>query len=334
MTIAEKCLTIIDCLPVQVVELDLKLRIKYMNAEFLRMFPLAEIGVPLGTVCGVELSDPDMPLLRARDSGNEEIGRIQLFSNGVLFHFDARVVPLFDKRRRMTSLVCICNDITRLVMMEKETEKQRERYQNFMSIQDSSVDRLIHMQRELTNQSRELERKNRELQQMTMTDPLTGLYNRRAFDENFSREIRRAERYEHPLSVIFADIDNFRDFNNNFDYDTGDAVLRAIADAMRSIFRDTDIITRYGGEEFVVILPETDFTVVHRIAERLRQSIEITKVNSRHGQLSVTVSVGTATVCRQAIDHSKFLNVAVDALHEAKRGGRDRTVSRQVEDNR
>ena len=227
-------------------------------------------------------------------------------------------------------MACIGNDVTRRIKAEEEAEKQRARYRNILVIQDANVERLMHMQRELSASKDELERKNRALEEMTLTDALTGLHNRRSFDGEFERETSRADRYNHSLSLIFADIDNFRDFNNNYDYDTGDAVLRQLARTMRSVFRDTDFIARYGGEEFVVILPETDFNAVHSIAERLRTKVEATRVASKHGELSVTVSIGTATVDIPSFNRNDFFNLAVDALHKAKRSGRNHTISREL----
>lgn len=327
---AARAQTVLDHLPLDVITVDREMRIQEMNAHFRESFPALRVGDLLACFSSSSLAPTQTPVAAALADGSEQNGRMQAVIEGKVLHFEVRAVPLSDAGGHVTGAICISTDITRQVNAEKEVQKQKERYQNIMAIQDGNVDRLMHMQRELAGKRLELESKNEELQQLTVTDALTQLNNRRAFNASYTQEIRRAERYNHPLSVIFADIDHFRDFNNNFDYDTGDSVLCAIARALRSTFRDTDIITRYGGEEFVVVLPETNFAVVSNIAERLRKCVENTKVMSKHGELSVTLSIGTATVCLPEINGEKLLNLAVSALHEAKNTGRNRIVSREL----
>lgn len=323
---------IINHVPMHIVMVDRRLRIIEMNACFRQAFPRARVGEDLFTSCYDQPpANPDsQPVTLAIASGNEEFGRVVAVRDGREVHLEVYAFPLFDDAGQVEHVVCIGNDVTRQIDAEMEVEKQRERYRGILAVQDANVDRLMHMQRELTASKEELERKNRTLEEMTLTDSLTGLHNRRSFDNEFERETSRADRYGHSLSIIFADIDHFRDFNNDYDYDTGDAVLRLLARTMRGVFRDTDFIARYGGEEFVIILPETDFAAVHSIAERLRASVETARVESKHGKLSVTVSIGTATVAIPSFNRRDFFNLAVDALHAAKRSGRNHTVSREM----
>lgn len=323
---------IINHVPLHIVRVDRQLRIQEMNACFRQAFPQARVGGELFASCyDCAPANPDsQPVTLALVSGREEFGRVCAMREGREVHLEVYAFPLFDDAGQVESVVCVGSDVTRQIVAEAEVERQRERYRGILAVQDANVDRLMHMQRELTASKEELERKNRALEEMTLTDALTGLHNRRSFDGEFERETSRADRYGHPLSVIFADIDHFRDFNNDYDYDTGDAVLRLLACTMRAVFRDTDFIARYGGEEFVIILPETDFVAVHAIAERLRQGVEAARVKSKHGELSVTVSIGTATVAIPSFNRRDFFNLAVDALHEAKRTGRNHTVSREL----
>jgi len=324
--------TIVDTVPLHIIVVDTTVRLQMMNACFRNAFPQAKIGDALFSACYdcPPVEPNNTPLMRALLYGQEESGRLRTKQSGHEVFLDVNVKPLRAADGTIIGAICIGNDVTERLALEKEAQKQRERFQNIVAYQDRDVDYLIRTRRELTAKKKELEQINLKLLQLTVTDSLTKLNNRRVFDDNFEREIHRAERYSRALSLIFADIDHFRDFNNNYDYDTGDAVLQTLAEVMKAVFRDTDILVRYGGEEFVVILPETDFTYVHRIAERLRKNVENAIVHSKHGDLSVTVSIGTATVCHDRINPEQFLNLAVAALHEAKNSGRNCIVSKEL----
>jgi diguanylate cyclase (GGDEF)-like protein len=112
-----------------------------------------------------------------------------------------------------------------------------------------------------------------ETQRLSITDPLTSLYNRRALDERLHEELRRAQRYHHPLSVIMADLDHFKHYNDTHGHPQGDVILRQVAEVFRAQVRETDFVARYGGEEFVVLLPETTKNLGIEIVERIRAAV-------------------------------------------------------------
>ncbi|MRS05695.1 GGDEF domain-containing protein, partial [bacterium] len=133
-----------------------------------------------------------------------------------------------------------------------------------------------------------------EVQKLAITDPLTHLYNRRKFEETGAKEFDRSRRYNRPLCAIMIDLDQFKGVNDTYGHLAGDQVLTSLATLCQNNLRNIDILARYGGEEFVIILPETTSTQAWLIAERLRTDCEKTKVDSIHGMISLTISLGLA----------------------------------------
>jgi diguanylate cyclase (GGDEF)-like protein len=163
-----------------------------------------------------------------------------------------------------------------------------------------------------------------EVQKQAITDTLTGLYNRRGFFELSQREIDRVRRFGHPLSAIMLDIDHFKLVNDTYTHAVGDEVLRLLAERLRNSLREVDILGRYGGEEFVILLPETDLFGACTIAERLRKSVEETGLTTSTGPISITVSLGVTRATPSTTDLSELLNQADIALYAAKQAGRNR----------
>ncbi len=166
------------------------------------------------------------------------------------------------------------------------------------------------------------------LRQQSIRDPLTGLFNRRYMEESLEREILRATRAQHPLGVIMLDIDHFKQFNDNFGHEAGDAILRKLSVFLRSNVRGEDIACRYGGEEFVLILPDASAEITQQRAEKIRQGIKHLKVRFNHKVLkSLTVSLGIAMLPDQGSTGEVILRASDGALYQAKAAGRDRVVT-------
>jgi diguanylate cyclase (GGDEF)-like protein len=164
----------------------------------------------------------------------------------------------------------------------------------------------------------------RELEALTRTDALTGLQNRRVFDEALARETSRFQRYHLPLSLLMLDIDHFKKINDAHGHPAGDGVLRLFARLTQTVFRDSDAIHRYGGEEFAVLLPHTQFEGAMGAARRLVASTAKTPFPISAKVLNVTVSAGVATL-DQGVGSGADLVARADAqLYEAKRAGRNR----------
>jgi diguanylate cyclase (GGDEF)-like protein/PAS domain S-box-containing protein len=134
--------------------------------------------------------------------------------------------------------------------------------------------RLEEAQKKLKVQQERLVEANQRLEQLAAMDGLTGLKNRRAFEDRLVEEVARTRRHSHPLSLVLLDIDHFKSYNDTFGHPKGDEVLRNVGRLLSRTMRDTDFAARYGGEEFAIILPNTDAEGAHQVAERLRQVIE------------------------------------------------------------
>jgi diguanylate cyclase (GGDEF)-like protein len=153
-------------------------------------------------------------------------------------------------------------------------------------------------------------------------DALTGLANRRALEEILSAEISRAQRFEHDLALVVLDLDRFKEINDSFGHAAGDVMLRAVSRLLTSLARQGDTVARWGGEEFVVVLPETDLPGAQRFAERLRRTIELHEV----GEMKTSASCGVATMLPED-SAEQLLGAADRALYQAKSNGRNRTES-------
>jgi len=166
----------------------------------------------------------------------------------------------------------------------------------------------------------EEKRFEQQLIRISTTDALTDLYNRRFLDKTLAQELSRARRYGHQLSVLMFDVDHFKKFNDTHGHDQGDRVLISIGQSMKNAVRKVDFPCRYGGEEFLIILPDTDSEGAMVLAERLRIKIESTLVDG----LQVTISIGVATYpLADFATHEAFIESADGALYQAKDGGRN-----------
>lgn len=173
---------------------------------------------------------------------------------------------------------------------------------------------------------RERAKANVELARLAGTDALTGLPNRRAFDERIDEEWRRARRAAQPVSMLFIDVDHFKLYNDTYGHALGDDALAAVAESIAlSVRRPADIPARYGGEEFVVLLPDTTLAGAQQIAETIRRAIKARGIPHKHSAADVvTVSIGCATDLPTGLSGTYSLLSAADKqLYEAKSGGRD-----------
>lgn len=160
-----------------------------------------------------------------------------------------------------------------------------------------------------------------------LSDPLTGLANRRALDAAVVRAIGRARRDAALCTVLFIDIDHFKDINDALGHAVGDSVLQRVGRALRDRLRRGDLLARYGGEEFVALLPDTDLDAAKRVAEVLRRRIETIDFSSLTGLLPVRVSIGVAQLSEELMAAGSLVSAADAAMYEAKRQGRNRVVT-------
>jgi diguanylate cyclase (GGDEF)-like protein len=161
------------------------------------------------------------------------------------------------------------------------------------------------------------------LQHLAITDHLTKLYNRRHFFELAEQAFRQAQRYNHSLSALMIDADHFKQVNDQYGHLIGDQVLQNLAGVLKRSLRDADILGRYGGEEFAILLPETDLDAAARSAERLRLSVADSPAVTEKGSIPITISLGVA--CLRGADEQidQLINRADQALYLAKGAGRN-----------
>ena len=165
--------------------------------------------------------------------------------------------------------------------------------------------------------------------ELAITDGLTGLHNRRYLDSHLQTLFERAASRQRPLSLLISDIDRFKRINDTHGHAAGDDVLREFARRLRKNVRGIDLACRYGGEEFVVVMPDTEQAVAERVAERIRQEIEMLPFGPEGAAaLDVTVSIGVASISPAADTLEALLKRADGALYEAKKSGRNRVVAR------
>jgi diguanylate cyclase (GGDEF)-like protein len=225
------------------------------------------------------------------------------------------------------------NLVDRIVKLQKLFSRIKEG--NFSGIEllktDKPKDELDHLRNNLVDTAltigrlfSELEEKNKELQELAYYDPLTGLPNRRFFFEHARLIFEEVKRYEKPLSLLVIDIDHFKKINDTYGHDVGDLVLKTFADVLRGIVRKSDICVRFGGEEFVVLLPNIDLEGAKVLAERIRETVAKNPVE--HGSVVIvfTVSIGISQYRKGMQNIDELIKEADIALHRAKEGGRNR----------
>lgn len=185
---------------------------------------------------------------------------------------------------------------------------------------------------ELNIALQELEEANKELQEKNTIDELTGLYNRRFYDQKILAEHRRSRRNLTPLSLVIIDIDHFKKVNDNYGHLAGDECLVAVAACLKQCLRrSADIMFRYGGEEFCAILPETDSKGAFALAEELRESVAACKVSYGGVVINLTISCGTSTYLQQKDIQPAHLFAAADqALYQAKNSGRNQVKQQDL----
>jgi diguanylate cyclase (GGDEF)-like protein len=187
---------------------------------------------------------------------------------------------------------------------------------------------LEHAKFETESANQRLARANFKLQRLSQIDGLTGVANRRYFDRYFAREWRRAVRSSQTLSIIFADVDYFKAYNDHYGHQAGDDCLRKIAKALSTgVSRPADLLARYGGEEFVVVLPDTTLDGACHIAENMRVAVESLAIPHAESATAahITLSLGVAAVAPDRETPPGSLIAAADkALYRAKKQGRNR----------
>jgi diguanylate cyclase (GGDEF)-like protein/PAS domain S-box-containing protein len=197
--------------------------------------------------------------------------------------------------------------------------------------QEGVVTHVIEYVRNITDRKRAEEESQRfikELETLSSEDSLTGLLNRRMIFERIRHEIERVRRYRAELSLIFCDLDNFKEINDTYGHKAGDEVLRTIADILKLSVRTSDVVGRYGGDEFLLILPQTSLKRAQELAERIRIVVQDTKfVMPGNKSAGITMSIGVAFYDGAETDVDALLNRIDTALYVSKRSGKNQVYS-------
>lgn len=185
---------------------------------------------------------------------------------------------------------------------------------------------IIYNVTDIATNRKQLQAANEQLTQLSRTDALTGLNNRGYWEHCLQQEFNRCSRYHSKCSLIMFDIDHFKNVNDTYGHQAGDAVIRALSEEVRRTIRHTDVAGRYGGEEFGIILVETALEGAMTLAERLRKKVEACTVEHDKQEIPFTISIGVAEIGEGIRDYKAWMERTDSALYESKHNGRNRTT--------
>lgn len=229
----------------------------------------------------------------------------------------------------VTSIPSECKEACYALFAIQDVTSLTEAIENHRAALKRAMEEMEERKRaqaELETFSEELKRLNRALEERSIRDGLTGLYNHRHFYEVLNRDFQLALRNDTDLACILLDLDHFKEVNDTHGHPCGDAVLREVAAVIRRKVRKTDVVARYGGEEFAVILPLCHQSTALEVADRIREAVEEADLETESdGQpRHITVSVGICTGPENAADHEELVRRADDAMYASKRDGRNK----------
>ena len=203
-------------------------------------------------------------------------------------------------------------------------ERIRDRERELADARDTLEGRVAERTRDLEKEIETRKAYEQQLREMATRDPLTNIWNRRAFDERAHIEMTRAERYQRPLALMMVDIDHFKRVNDTHGHTVGDEVLQAVSAVLNGHGRAHDLVARVGGEEFAILMPETGIDSARVVAERIRAAVEQQHILTKGGDVRVTISAGVGAWSPDTATLSAFMAAADAALYQAKETGRNR----------
>jgi diguanylate cyclase (GGDEF)-like protein/PAS domain S-box-containing protein len=306
--VPERVRAMLDTLTEGAVILDHRNQVMLVNHAFEQLVGKTErdlIGKPLQSLawqaCQSEHGPVDFPWVRATSNRSLRGESVQLKTDRGLRALSVNAAPIHGAGRAVRGVLVTFDDVTHV------EEKNQQ---------------LTEMVRQLGEAQERVEKQNEELVRLATRDVLTGCLNRRAFHEQITTLFAMARRHHTAVSVVMVDVDHFKSINDNHGHARGDDVLREVGKRLRESTRSSDIVCRYGGEEFCILLPHTNLDAAVGVAEALRQALGDTKV----ADLVVTASVGVSSTDLGSTVPDKVVEQADEALYYSKRTGRNRTT--------
>jgi diguanylate cyclase len=217
--------------------------------------------------------------------------------------------------------------ISTLSAIQQALERKRQADQVQMGLVDQKMGLLQKGFSQMKQQLDSAQQQARQLAMEALTDPLTGIYNRRAYEKRISEELQRYIRHGHAFCVLLYDVDHFKRVNDRYGHGVGDLCLREIVKRIQPLLRKSDFMARVGGEEFVVVLPETEVSGAQQVAEKLRKNIESIDFIHKYEKFKVTISIGVTQVSPTDGQPVDIFDRVDGAMYHAKRNGRNRVVT-------
>lgn len=280
----------------------------YVNPFYKKVHNITQeeaVGKHIKDIIGDEGFYDNLPHYEKTLQGNivERCGSFNKL-DGSIHHYKATYAPIYDDNENVVGITGVVLDITSEVEIEFTNKK-------------------------LKQLNSEFEKAQQELTRLASTDPLTELYNRRYFSKISESMFKLAARQQAPLSVVLLDADNFKHINDTYGHKVGDKVLVQLAQEIRNNVRKSDVVCRYGGEEFIVLLPDTDLAGASNVAENIRQHIAAAHVTVNQGtDIQFKASLGVACAKFAEEDHIEQVIFRADkALYKAKEQGKNQVVS-------
>jgi len=284
-----------------------------MNVQLWNNFMAVHSGKPPDHVIGKNLFDcfPELPKKWLQN----KVRNVFILKNYSFSSWKQRPYLFeFQHNRPVTGGVDLMRQDFTLLPVKDESGDVRFVCFTLFDVTDASIFQLM------------LHQANLKLEEASNRDGLTGIYNRRYSEEFLSREFERSARYQHPLSVIISDIDFFKRFNDEHGHLAGDEVLRQVSARLGHTLRKPDMLGRYGGEEFIIVLPETGIDGAVHVAERLRAAIYRETIQYGDKNLTVSISLGVCAVGSDCASYQQLISRADLALYESKASGRNRVT--------
>lgn len=312
--------SLFNLVPVACFTFDRNGTIYEWNHESERLTGIPAHEVVQQTIYEAVVSEPNHPafkrMLESVFAGRptDDFEWTDVSRDGAAFTAVVNSFPLYAPNGDITGGIVACADITSHKHLQELNDRQMSEIQSAYSELTASKNRL-------TSTNEALSKVNEQLQHLASVDTLTEIANRRTIFEALERAMGTSVRTGRPLSILMADIDHFKALNDTHGHVAGDAVLRNVAALLKDALRTGDAVGRFGGEEFLVVLPETDADEARRVAERIRMSV----AESSCEGITATISIGASTLSRR-LSSETFIDNADRALYEAKRSGRNRVV--------